>query len=160
MNYCTICKRILNNPNDPLSRDCGGDCWGCMGLAEIDYPPSKLIVDKEIALGLRDEEGNPLMKTGEAKVKDDVKKYLDSIGAYYFMPVQTGYGASTLDFLVCWKGYFVGVECKSLTVKCEPSPRQTLVIKAIEESEGCALCVNSVKQLEDYLESEDRRWNC
>lgn len=27
---CSLCKRPLDNPNDGLSKDCGGDCWGCM----------------------------------------------------------------------------------------------------------------------------------
>lgn len=30
---CLICKRALNNPNDPLSTDCGGDCVSCMAEA-------------------------------------------------------------------------------------------------------------------------------
>jgi hypothetical protein len=30
---CLICKRLLNNPNDPLSMDCGGDCLQCMADA-------------------------------------------------------------------------------------------------------------------------------
>ena len=37
----------------------------------------------------------------ERHVKEALKKYLKEIGAYYFMPVQTGYGAATVDFLVC-----------------------------------------------------------
>ena len=28
--HCTICKRKLDQPDDPKSLDCGGDCWGCM----------------------------------------------------------------------------------------------------------------------------------
>lgn len=27
---CQICNRLLNNPNDPYSEDCGGDCLKCM----------------------------------------------------------------------------------------------------------------------------------
>lgn len=27
---CKICKRKLNNPSDPTTRDCGGDCLRCM----------------------------------------------------------------------------------------------------------------------------------
>jgi len=26
MEQCKLCSRLLDNPNDPLSRDCGGDC--------------------------------------------------------------------------------------------------------------------------------------
>jgi hypothetical protein len=52
---CQICNRPLNNPNDPLSLDCGGDCWGCIGEieAEAGYKPSIDIVEKEYKLGIR-----------------------------------------------------------------------------------------------------------
>jgi hypothetical protein len=52
---CTICKRELNVNNDPLSIDCGGDCWGCVGEFEADmgYEPSLIKVRKEFEMGLR-----------------------------------------------------------------------------------------------------------
>ncbi|MEO0454194.1 MAG: hypothetical protein AAFY98_08670 [Verrucomicrobiota bacterium] len=52
---CTICKRPLNNPDDPLSGDCGGDCWGCIGEieAESGWEPSLTMVRKEFSEGLR-----------------------------------------------------------------------------------------------------------
>lgn len=34
--YCLICKRLLDNPADPLSGNCGGDCWGCVGAIEAE----------------------------------------------------------------------------------------------------------------------------
>ena len=34
--HCGICKRVLDIPADPLSIDCGGDCWGCVGEIEAD----------------------------------------------------------------------------------------------------------------------------
>ena len=33
---CGICGRQLDQPADPLSVDCGGDCWGCIGEIEAD----------------------------------------------------------------------------------------------------------------------------
>lgn len=30
MNHCKICKRLLDNPTDPFSLDCWGDCLLCM----------------------------------------------------------------------------------------------------------------------------------
>ena len=30
MDNCLICGRVLNNPQDALSEDCGGDCLQCM----------------------------------------------------------------------------------------------------------------------------------
>lgn len=33
---CLTCGRALDDPLDPLSADCGGDCWGCVGKIEAD----------------------------------------------------------------------------------------------------------------------------
>jgi hypothetical protein len=49
----------------------------------------------------------------EAKVKLAVKQTLKRYGAYYFMPVQMGYGAPTLDFLGCHKGRAFAIETKA-----------------------------------------------
>lgn len=52
---CSICGRTLENPADPLSSDCGGDCWGCIGEAEADsgHELSLEMVKAEYAAGLR-----------------------------------------------------------------------------------------------------------
>ncbi len=54
-NCCNICGRSLDNESDPLSRDCAGDCWGCIGEMEADsgYEPSLSIVRAEFEEGLR-----------------------------------------------------------------------------------------------------------
>lgn len=36
MEWCNICKRQLNNPDDPVSEDCGGDCLHCMATIAED----------------------------------------------------------------------------------------------------------------------------
>ena len=53
--YCTICRRLLDNPADPLSGNCGGDCWGCIGSIEADMgcAESLAYVRKEYEAGLR-----------------------------------------------------------------------------------------------------------
>ncbi|MDK9683213.1 hypothetical protein [Pseudoalteromonas shioyasakiensis] len=52
---CSICCRKLDQENDPLSDDCGGDCWGCIGEIEADmgceYAIKKL--GEEFKAGLR-----------------------------------------------------------------------------------------------------------
>ncbi len=55
MSKCTICSRELNIKDDPLSGDCGGDCWGCIGEIEarMQYQPSVEIVHSEIEQGIR-----------------------------------------------------------------------------------------------------------
>jgi hypothetical protein len=74
------------------------------------------------------------MRTPERILKDEVREYLKSIGAYFFMPVQTGYGATTLDFLVCVGGEFIGLETKAPGKK--PSPRQEMVMRQMEAAGG------------------------
>jgi hypothetical protein len=52
--------------------------------------------------------------TPEKKVKDKVKKILAEFGAYYFMPATGGYGKSGVpDIVACFKGKFLGIECKA-----------------------------------------------
>lgn len=49
----------------------------------------------------------------EADVKEAVKKVLNTLGVYWFMPVQTGYGVKGIpDFVCCVKGRFFGIETK------------------------------------------------
>lgn len=59
---CLLCRRPLDVETDPLSSDCGGDCWGCVGEIEynhgIGYPPSVAKVKDEIRSGLRERNGN------------------------------------------------------------------------------------------------------
>lgn len=60
MSCCTLCERPLDVDEDPLSGDCGGDCWGCIGLIEATYlkaEESIKFVELEIAWGWREENG-------------------------------------------------------------------------------------------------------
>ncbi|WP_377154390.1 hypothetical protein ACFJIX_20685 [Roseateles sp. UC29_93] len=52
---CKLCDRLLGQPDDPLSTDCGGDCWGCVGEIEarMGDPQSLDKVRDESARGLR-----------------------------------------------------------------------------------------------------------
>lgn len=51
---CGMCGRPLSIEGDPLSTDCGGDCWGCIGLVEAEHgdPESRAKVASEIELGV------------------------------------------------------------------------------------------------------------
>ena len=90
------------------------------------------------------------MRTPEGKIKDEVKKYLKEIGAYYFMPVQTGYGAAGVDFYICYKGQFIALETKA--GKAEPSPSQRKVLEDVDSCGGIALCINDVSMLRQRIE--------
>lgn len=50
MQHCGICKRLLNDPTDPvLSGDCGGDCSACIFVIEhLDYDPGDYPPDDEL----------------------------------------------------------------------------------------------------------------
>ena len=79
--------------------------------------------------------------TPERRVKAQVRKVLDKLGAYYVMPVTGGYGNSGApDFLVCLHGRYVGIECKA--GKNTTTPLQEKNLRLIERSGGSALVVN------------------
>ena len=77
----------------------------------------------------------------EAKVKRTVTSYLKNMGAYYFYPVTGGYGRSGVpDIVVCYKGLFVGIECKAGNNK--PTPLQEKNLDEIRAAGGTALVIN------------------
>ena len=63
---CHICKRVLDVADDPLSVDCGGDCWGCVGFFEYEmerhHSASEQLatpqIVQEIRSGLRNADGS------------------------------------------------------------------------------------------------------
>jgi len=79
--------------------------------------------------------------TPESKVKARVRKILDERSAYYVMPVTSGYGNSGApDFLVCYRGKFMGIECKA--GKGKPTELQLDNLKRIEENGGIQFIIN------------------
>jgi Holliday junction resolvase len=52
--------------------------------------------------------------TPEKKVKAAVRKVLDRLGIYHFMPPGMGLGRSGIpDIIGCYKGNFIAIECKA-----------------------------------------------
>jgi Holliday junction resolvase len=52
--------------------------------------------------------------TPEKKVKNAVRKVLDRLGIYYFMPPGMGLGRSGIpDIIGCYQGRFIAIECKA-----------------------------------------------
>ena len=79
--------------------------------------------------------------TSEAKVKKQVTRQLDAMGAYYFYPVTGGYGKSGVpDIVGCYKGLFFGIECKA--GKNKTTPLQQLALDSISKQGGLALVIN------------------
>ena len=81
------------------------------------------------------------MATPEVKVKRQVKEVLKNLGAYYVMPVTGGYGNSGApDFLVCYKGRFIGLECKA--GRNTVTALQLHNLNSIKNADGVGLVVN------------------
>ena len=93
--------------------------------------------------------------TPEAKVKAKVKKILADMGAYYAMPLGTGFGNSgTPDFLVCFQGAFVGIECKANGNK--PTALQLHHMMQIRKAGGRSFLVDETNI--DKLREEMEKW--
>jgi pantoate kinase len=93
-----------------------------------------------------------MASTPEAKVKKQIRKVLEEMGAYYAMPIGTGYGNSGVpDFLVCSKGSFIGIEAKAGAGKT--TALQESHLSRIRGAGGTALVINeqNIDQLKGYL---------
>jgi hypothetical protein len=74
--------------------------------------------------------------TPEGKVKKSINKVLDKYkndGIWYFMPVPSGYGKPTLDYIGFILGRGFAIEAKAPGK--EPTERQELTIEDIRSSE-------------------------
>ena len=91
------------------------------------------------------------MMTPEGRVKAEIKAYLTSLGAYQFWPVQTGYGAATVDCLACLRGRFLAIEVKRPGIK-KGTVRQEKVLKEVREARGFGIVVDDVAQLRAWLD--------
>ncbi|MEE9580114.1 MAG: hypothetical protein V3V74_02210 [Nitrosomonadaceae bacterium] len=87
--------------------------------------------------------------TPEGKVKAKVKRILNRAEAYYFMPVQTGYGMPTLDFLCFHMGSGFAIEAKAPGKK--PTKRQEAIIHEIEYSGSQVFVIDGTEGSYDSL---------
>ena len=52
--------------------------------------------------------------TPESKVKANVRKLLDTLNIYHFMPPANGFGRAGIpDIIGCMDGHFIAIECKA-----------------------------------------------
>jgi Holliday junction resolvase len=73
--------------------------------------------------------------TPEKAVKNRVKKLLDELRIYYFMPVSNGMGVMGVpDIIGCFNGLFVAIECKAGRGKL--TALQERAIEKIKEAGG------------------------
>lgn len=91
--------------------------------------------------------------TPEGKVKKQVKEYLKSIGAWYYMPVSNGMGrVGCPDILVCYKGLFMAFETKAPGKIKNVTANQQREIDDIIRVNGLAHVVDCVDQVKAVVE--------
>lgn len=77
------------------------------------------------------------MKGPEFYEKQEIKKYLVSIAAWYFCPYMAGFGKSGVpDIVCCIDGWFIGIEVKREGKK--PTPIQAARMQEIVKAGGYA----------------------
>lgn len=96
------------------------------------------------------------MKTPESFEKDTIKKYLQSIGAFFFSPYMAGFGKSGVpDIVACVEGRFWGIEVKREGKN--PTPIQERRIAEIEAAGGLAVAGTAmvvIERIARWLENQ------
>lgn len=90
----------------------------------------------------------------EADVKKQVKKILESLGVYYYMPVPLAYTRTGVpDFVCCYRGKFLAIETKFGYNKT--SPRQDIEIAKIRAAGGVVFVINekNITEIERWVSS-------
>lgn len=94
----------------------------------------------------------------EARLVKRIQTYLSTRGARSFKIVGQDEGyqeAGIPDLLVCYRGFFVGIEVKQPGEV--PKPRQLYVLDSIADAGGKAAWVHSVEEVEELLSELDRK---
>ena len=101
-----------------------------------------------------------MSRTPEGRVKDAVTNILRDRGAYYFFPVSGGFGRSGVpDIIACYKGHFLGIECKAGSNN--PTPLQLAELAKIDKALGVSMVVNEKTPhwVENTLNTIDELFN-
>jgi len=99
-----------------------------------------------------------MAKTPEGEIKDQVRKILDEMNAYYFFPAANGYGRTGIpDVIACIGGHFVGIECKAGSK--QPTALQQRELDNIEKAGGTGILINAdnIDNLKNILENAYER---
>lgn len=82
-----------------------------------------------------------MANTPEGKVKKTVSLLLKSVpGLFYTMPVPSGFGESTLDYIGCYRGKYFAIETKAPGKK--PTDRQNMVIDKMRKAGGAVFIID------------------
>ena len=90
------------------------------------------------------------------KIQPDIAKYLKYREIFYYKP-SSQHSKGTPDFLLCYRGYFVGMEVKRPFGFGTLSKLQEQKIEAIRESDGFAFVVYCVDDVEVALKIVDKQ---
>ena len=92
--------------------------------------------------------------TPEGRVKAAINRTLDAYkSSYKYMPVPSGYGMSTLDYVLCVNGRFIAIEAKAPGKKL--TARQIKIMRQIERAGGTVFVIDNVDgcgPLKEHLE--------
>jgi hypothetical protein len=94
----------------------------------------------------------------ERKLKQQVCEMLDTVGAWYWMPVPSGYGRSTLDFIGCYRsiidgrGTFFVIETKSPGNQL--THRQAAELQKIRDAGGIAIWGDNIDSIRDQFNAQ------
>ena len=92
--------------------------------------------------------------TPEKKVENQIKRYLDKLGAYHVKIHGSAYmPAGTADLLACVKGRFVAIEVKKPKGGVV-SPLQNLKIKQVINAGGISFVARSVEDVKKVFKEE------
>lgn len=92
--------------------------------------------------------------TKEADVKAEIRKILNELAVWYFMPSMNGYGRQGIpDFICCFKGHFLAIEAKFGGNK--PTLMQTKELISIQAHGGTTLILDEtlLDTLKPYLQA-------
>jgi len=98
-----------------------------------------------------------MAKTPEGEVKKKITALLKQRNVYYFMPVQTGYGSTGLDYHCCYRGRAFFIEAKAPGKK--PTDRQWDTIVKVRAAGAMAFVVYDAETLapvEQWLDLVDQ----
>jgi hypothetical protein len=96
------------------------------------------------------------MRTPESWEKAEIKKYLVSIGAWFFSPYMAGFGKSGVpDICACIQGEFWGIEVKREGK--EPTAIQRQRMEEIEQAGGYSVAGTASVVIEEIKKGIYRR---
>jgi hypothetical protein len=82
----------------------------------------------------------------EGALKGKVKRFLHTQqGVWFFMPVPSGYGTPSLDFIGCYQGRFFAIETKAPNKL--PTARQKSTMEAMQQAGGWAICSDNIEAI-------------